>query len=162
MPMKVRHYIATVFTAFALLLVVVFAWAHLSLENVRHQRRLIDELERVPCRIKFHDDRYVAPVWLQARYFDKPLRCLKRIEFDFEDHRDVTDEHIRSLACFSQLEAIHSQVTGSYGRRPFRSSRTQTPQGTRCVRLPAEPCGISEYQSTAKPYLAQHLRYESD
>lgn len=113
--MKIRHYIATATAGGALALLVGFTLAHRSLENVRHQRRLIAELEQVPCRINFHDDRYVAPVWLQMRYFDEPLRCVKRIEFDFEDHPDVTDEHIRSLACFSQLEAIHSQVTGLTG-----------------------------------------------
>jgi hypothetical protein len=113
--MSLRHYIANTVAVFALATLVVFGWAHQSLENVRKQRRLIAEFERVPCRIKFHDDRYVAPVWLQTRYFDKPLRCLQRIEFDFEDHPDVTELHIRSLACFSQLEGIHSQVTGLTG-----------------------------------------------
>lgn len=113
--MNLRHYIATTVTVTVLATLVVLAWAHQSLENVRKQRRLIAELERVPCRIKFHEDRYVAPAWLQTRYFDEPLRCLKRIEFDFEDHPDVADSHIRSLACFSQLEGIHSQVTGLTG-----------------------------------------------
>ncbi len=113
--MSLRHYIANTVAVFALGTFLFFGWAHESLENVRKQRRLIGELERVPCRIKFHEDRYVAPVWLQGRYFDEPLRCLQRIEFDFEDHPDVTDSHIRSLACFSQLEGIHSQVTGLSG-----------------------------------------------
>jgi len=113
--MRLRHYIATTVTVIVLAALVVFAWVHLSLENVRYQRRLIAELEQVPCRIKFHDDRYVSPVWLQTRYFDEALQCVKRIEFDFEDHPDVTEVHIRSLACFSQLEGLHSQVTGLTG-----------------------------------------------
>jgi hypothetical protein len=113
--MKLRHYTATVVAGLAVLAVIVFGWAQHSLENVRKQRRLITELEQLPGRIGFHEDRYVAPVWLQNLQFDEPLRCVKSVEFDFEDHPEVTTSHIRSLACFSELESINSQVMGLTG-----------------------------------------------
>ena len=115
MLMKLRHYTVTSVTGLVLVALAAFAWAHHCLAKVRDQRNLITELEQVPCRLKFHDDRYVAPVWLQKLQFDEPLRCVKVVEFDFEDHPDVTTSHIRSLACFSQLEGLRSQVTGLTG-----------------------------------------------
>ena len=65
---------------------IASGWGYLRIKEVRRQVDLIAEIERVPGRVEFHENRYPAPAWMQASFVDRPIRSAKSVLFDFEDH----------------------------------------------------------------------------